>query len=60
MDGFEIECDNPFTEKICTDNKTMLTELLSVYEHRIISENEVTITGKSGGGPREPVSLDSL
>ncbi len=59
-DGFEIECDNPFTEKICTDNKTMLTELLSVYEHRIISENEVTITGKSGGGPREPVSLDSL
>lgn len=59
-EGFVIECDNPFTEKICSDNKTMLTELFTIFEGRVVGENEVKITTKTSGGRHEPVSLDSF
>lgn len=59
-DGFTVECDNPFTEKICTDNKTMFTELFTIFEGRVVGADEVKIISKAGGGPREPVSLDSF
>ena len=55
--GFELECENPFTEKICTDNKVMLTELLSIFEHRIVTDGEVAIVGRKSTS-HEHVSLD--
>ena len=58
--GFLIECDNPFTAKVCTDNKPMLTELFTIFEGRLVSEDEITITVKSGGGHHTPVSLDTF
>lgn len=57
---FIIECDNPFTEKICLDNKAMLTDLFTIFEGRVVSESEVKIVPKTGGGRHEPVSLDTF
>ncbi len=59
-DSFIVECDNPFTEKICLDNKAMLTDLFTIFEGRVVSEGEVKIVPKAGGGRREPVSLDTF
>ena len=59
-DGFELECDNPFTENICVDNKTMLTELLSIFEHRIVSDGEVKVVTAQAKTGRERADLDNL
>ena len=59
-DGFELECDNPFTENICVDNKTMLRELLSIFEHRIVSDGEVRVVTAQAKTGRERADLDNL
>ena len=59
-DEFVIECANPFTMKICSDNKPMFVELFTIFEGRLVGENEVKIKTNNSGGDRAPVSLDSL
>lgn len=49
-DKFTIICANPFTLKVCTDNKKLFSELISVFEGKLVSENMITV--KDGAAPK--------
>ncbi len=59
-DKFDIVCANPFTLKVCTDNKKLFSELISVFEGKLIGENMITV--RSGAVAKEDVGdpLDEL
>lgn len=50
-DKFTVICANPFTFKVCTDNKKLFSELISVFEGRLVSENMITV--RDGAVPKE-------
>lgn len=58
--GFEVICSNPFTYKICSDNKKLFVELISVFEGTLVSEKEVSITQSTEMKRAEAVSLDDF
>lgn len=49
-DKFTVICANPFTLKVCTDNKKLFSELISVFEGRLVSENMITV--RDGAAPK--------
>ncbi len=57
---FVIECANPFTEKICSDNKPLFAELFTIFEGRVVPEDDVIISLSFDKGPDGPVSLDTF
>ncbi len=59
-EGFVIECSNPFTEKICSDNISLFAELFTIFEGRLVTPEVVAVKLNFDEGPHGPVSLDSL
>ncbi len=49
-DKFTIVCANPFTLKVCSDNKKLFSELISVFEGKLVSENMIIV--KDGTAPK--------
>lgn len=58
--GFEILCANPFTFKICSDNKTLFVELISVFEGTLVSDKSVNLRQSTEVKRTETVSLDDF
>ncbi len=54
---FTVKCANPFTLKVCTDNKKLFSELISVFEGKLVTENMISICD---GAPPKSNSGDPL
>lgn len=59
-EGFTIHCANPFTYKICSDNKKLFAELLTVFENSLVTEKELNIKESTAPISKDRVSLDDL
>lgn len=59
-DGFTILCANPFTYKICSDNKKLFADLLTVFENSLVTEKALTVKESSAPASKDRVSLDDL
>lgn len=58
--GFDIVCENPFTHKICSDNKKLFVDLLTVFEGVFVADSSVNIRQNSSPVSKGQVSLDDL
>ncbi len=59
-EGFDIVCENPFSYKMCTDNKKLFTDLITVFEDVIVPETSVNIRQNTSNVKKSQVSLEEL
>ncbi len=59
-EGFTVLCANPFTHNMCTKNKKLFADLLTVFENSLVTEKDLTIKESSAPVTKSQVSLDDL